>query len=161
MLRRIVFASMIAFSATAAILPAIADKNPGEGRAKKWDPAKHEEMRQKHQEELHTKLKLSAEQESAWQTFVSKTKMTPPQHNKGDWEAMKKMTAPERMEKMLDQMKTREAKMQDHLNALKEFYGQLTPEQRTTFDQNIPHHRGHGGHGGKGNGKRADRGQTK
>ena len=161
MLRRIVFASMIAISTAAAILPAIAEKPAGEGQSKKWDPAKREEMHKKHQEELHAKLNLTPEQEPAWQTFISKTKMNHPGHNKGDWEAMKTMTAPERMEKMLNQMKTREAQMQDHLNALKEFYGQLNAEQKSTFDKSTPPHHGHGGPGGKWQGKRGNKGQGK
>ncbi len=87
----------------------------------------------KHLAEMHDKLKLSAAQEPAWKTFTDA--ITPgamPAHP--DRAAMEKMTAPERMEKMLALSKERQVKMESHLAALKTFYAQLTAEQKKIVD---------------------------
>ena len=96
----------------------------------------HEKMKTgmaKHQAQLHAKLKLSEAQEPAWKTFIAAstpTSMpTPPERKEMD-----KLTTPERMEKMLERSKEHQAKMQDHLAALKTFYAVLTPEQQKIFD---------------------------
>ena len=52
---------------------------------------------------------------------------------------MEKLNAPQRLEKGLEHMKAMEAKLTEHLAALKEFYAVLTPEQQKTFDQQMPH----------------------
>jgi Spy/CpxP family protein refolding chaperone len=96
----------------------------------------------KHLAELHDKLKLSATQEPAWKTFTDA--ITPgalPAHP--DRAAMEKMTAPERMEKMLALSKERQVKMESHLAALKTFYAVLTPEQKKIVD--AAHSRMHDG----------------
>lgn len=87
----------------------------------------------KHLAEMHDKLKLSAAQEPAWKTFTDAiTPGTMPVHP--DRAAMEKMTAPERMEKMLALSKERLAKMESRLAALKTFYAVLTPEQKRLVD---------------------------
>jgi periplasmic protein CpxP/Spy len=93
---------------------------------------------EKHQKELHDKLKLTAAQEPAWKTFTDA--IAPgamPAHP--DRAAMEKMTAPERMEKMLAMSKERQAKMEGHLAALKTFYAVLTPEQKKILDTSHSH----------------------
>ncbi|MDP1635257.1 MAG: Spy/CpxP family protein refolding chaperone [Gallionellaceae bacterium] len=98
-----------------------------------------EKMREKHLETLHDKLKLTAQQETAWKKFAASTpmggKMARP-----DPKEMEKLNAPQRMEKGLEQMRTMEKKMAEHLAVLKEFYAALTPEQQKTFDGQIPSH---------------------
>jgi hypothetical protein len=98
-----------------------------------------EKMREKHLAALHDDLKLSAQQETAWKKFAASTplggKMVRP-----DPEAMEKLNAPQRMEKGLEQMRTMEKKMAEHLAELKEFYAVLTPEQQKTFDDRMPSH---------------------
>lgn len=96
----------------------------------------------KHLADLHDKLKLSAAQEPAWKTFTDA--ITPgamPAHP--DRAAMEKMTAPERMEKMLALSKERQVKMESRLAALKTFYAVLTPEQKKIVDAS--HRSMHGG----------------
>lgn len=116
------------------------------------DPAKHAERMARHQAELHDKLKLTAAQEPAWKTFTAS--MTPPnranQPSRAEMRAqMEKLSAPERMEKMLANMKEHEAVLTKRLDALKTFYASLTPEQQKVFNDNF------GGHGdGRGHGKR-------
>jgi protein CpxP len=92
---------------------------------------------EKHRNQLHDKLKLTPQQEPAWKAFTEATK---PQHDQKsmqsrvDHQAMTAMSAPARMEKMLDRSKERLARMQQHLDALKSFYAVLTPEQQKVFD---------------------------
>lgn len=90
------------------------------------------------QEQLHKDLKLTPAQEPAWKTFTEKS------GPKADWkrpdpEAMNKLTAPERMEKMMEFSKQHQAAMGERLEAMKTFYAVLTPEQKKVFDE---HHAG-------------------
>lgn len=96
----------------------------------------HEKMKvgmEKHQAQLHAKLKLSEAQEPAWKTFIAASTPTgmptPPERKEMD-----KLTTPERMEKMLERSKEHQSKMQERLAALKTFYAVLTPEQQKIFD---------------------------
>jgi Spy/CpxP family protein refolding chaperone len=109
---------------------------------------KMKERMAKHQAEMHDKLKLSAAQEPAWKTYVAS--MAPPaampqRPSRAD---MEKMSAPERMEKMLAMMKEHEAHMSQRLAAMKTFYAVLSPEQKKVFNDNfrMMHGRRHGGH---------------
>ncbi|MBI1889386.1 MAG: Spy/CpxP family protein refolding chaperone [Burkholderiales bacterium] len=107
----------------------------------------------KRQAELHDKLKLNAGQEAAWKTYI--TALTPAERparpDKAQWE---KLTAPERMEKMLERLKQAEVHLTNAIAATKTFYATLTPEQKKIFDDNVakgPMHRhGHRGAGAPG-----------
>ncbi len=114
----------------------------GEGKGKF---AEHMKARmEKHQAELHDKLKLSADQEPAWKIFIAA--MMPPAgalQPMMDHAAMQKLPAPERMEKMMGKMKEHEAHMNERLAALKTFYATLNADQKKTFDDNAG--RGHFG----------------
>lgn len=92
----------------------------------------------KRQSELHDKLKLSADQESAWQAYVKNT--TPPPSNTPDWKTLDSLPAPERMERLLSLMKEREARMADRTAAVRDFYSLLTPEQQKVFDRQFTWH---------------------
>ena len=95
----------------------------------------------KHLAEMHDKLKLSAAQEPAWKTFTDAiTSGAIP--TRPDRAAMEKMTAPERMEKMLAFSKERQVRMESHLAALKTFYATLTSEQKKIVDASHIHMRG-------------------
>lgn len=87
----------------------------------------------RHLAQLHDKLKLSAAQEPAWKSFTEAIApgQTPARPDRA---AMEKLTAPERMEKMLEQSKERQTRMEGHLAALKTFYAVLTPEQKKIVD---------------------------
>ena len=84
--------------------------------------------------EMHDKLNLNQSQENAWKAYASFVKSHFGQTPKINVDDIKKMTAPERMEKALDWMKERQTRMAEHLAALKTFYSQLTKEQQKTFD---------------------------
>lgn len=88
----------------------------------------------KHHANLHEKLKLSASQESAWQTYIAtSTKNITPTKNAGETD-FNNMTSPDRMQKVIELMKERENRMQAQLTNLKTFYAALTPEQQKIFD---------------------------
>ena len=129
MLKKFVLGLFVAGAMISAF--AFADPNP---RPDPPDPARMAEMRQKHLDQLHQKLALKPEQEAAWQTFVEKTP-PPPRPERED---LKNLKAPQRLERMLQHLRTQEAQMQEHLAALTEFYNQLTPEQQEIFDRQPP-----------------------
>lgn len=104
---------------------------------------------------LHDKLKLTGSQEEAWNTYISATTPSarPARPDRAQWE---KMSAPERMERMMTMMKEREGRMATHLAAMKTFYATLSPLQQQIFNDNVGGGmRGHrGGHGhGHGHGR--------
>ena len=92
---------------------------------------------------LHDKLKLTGNQEAAWKTYIAAaTPPAPPARpDRAQWE---KMSAPERMEKMMTMMKEREGPMAAHLAAMKTFYATLSPLQQQIFNDNVGG--GMGGH---------------
>jgi len=107
------------------------------GRMMGWDSAKMEKYHERHLALLHEKLKLTAQQEPAWKKFTAVNPMADKSLRPNPAE-MAKLNAPERLEKGLDRMKTMEARMTEHLAALKEFYAVLTPEQQKIFDDQMP-----------------------
>jgi len=102
----------------------------------------------KRQSELHDKLKLNANQETAWNAYVAKMQPgeRPARMSRAE---IDKLSAPERMEKMLEFMKVAEKRMTDHLAATKEFYAVLTPEQQKIFNEEFARGRRHHDHGPK------------
>lgn len=92
-------------------------------------------------EKLHKDLKLSADQEAAWKTFADKFNKKP-DWQRPDRDALAKLTAPERLEKMLEMSKQHQALMSERLEAMKTFYATLTPEQKKTFDEHFSGPRG-------------------
>jgi Spy/CpxP family protein refolding chaperone len=122
----------------------------GRGHASAGDHQKFaERMKErmaKRQAELHDKLKLNASQQAAWNDYVAK--MNPGERPaRPDRAEFDKLSAPERMEKMLARMKDGEARMAERVDATKAFYAVLTPEQQKTFDEEFRH--GPGRHGGR------------
>jgi periplasmic protein CpxP/Spy len=114
----------------------------GGGQGMSRDSGRMEQMRDKRQQALHDKLKLSAEQEKAWRTFVATGKELRPKNRPGPLD-FAGLTAPQRMEKMLDRMRDREARMTKMLGALKTFYAVLTPQQQRILDDSMQRMGGH------------------
>ena len=97
---------------------------------------------QKHQAELHEKLKLTPEQEAAWSEFTKA--FTPPQKPEANKPKNEALTAPQRMEAMLTRMQMHQERFAGRLAAVKDFYARLTPEQQKVFDEEFgPRGRGH------------------
>lgn len=102
------------------------------------DPAKMAQMHAKHLSELKTKLKITASQEAAWNTFADSVKPPADMGKRPDRAEMDKLTTPERIDKMRamhkERMATMEAAMDKRAEATKTFYTALSPEQKKTFD---------------------------
>lgn len=114
------------------------NNSPDRGQGMGRDSGRMEQMRERRQAALHDKLKLSASQEKAWQAFVAKGKELRPKKKRPDSLEFAGLTAPQRMEKMLDRMHEREQNMTRMLGALKTFYAVLTPQQQKIFDDSMP-----------------------
>lgn len=93
-----------------------------------------------HLSEMSAKLKLTAEQQPAWQTFSgqvtdqAKNMASMREQMRNNAESMPK-TAPERMAKMADWMKDRAENMARMADAVKTFYATLSPQQKMDFDK--------------------------
>lgn len=104
-------------------------------------------------------LKLTPEQEPAWNAFVARTQ---PQahpardHSREDWS---KLTTPQRLDKMQALKGERDAAMAKRTEAIKSFYAALNADQQKVFDSKFMsgyqragmrgehgQHRHHGGH---------------
>ena len=86
------------------------------------------------QQQLYDALKLTPAQEKAWEAF----QQSHPAANgvqRPDPAEFAKLPAPERAEKMLENMKQHEAAMGKHVAAMRAFYDQLSPEQKKVFDE--------------------------
>jgi len=93
--------------------------------------------------DLKARLKLSSEQESAWNTYTAS--MKPPASaavpNRAD---IAKLSTPERLDKMQELRKLREAEFDKRDAATRSFYAVLSAEQKKVFDDNTgrPFHHG-------------------
>lgn len=133
--RILVSSILLASSLGVVAAPLVADPQncgPMGPRSKNWEHrAGNIEM---HHQKLHAALKLMPEQEGAWKKLMDSeppmAKVAP-----GISEDWSKLTTPERADKMLERMKEHQAQQTVHVAALKEFYAQLTPEQKKTFDE--------------------------
>ena len=138
--RKLALIGMATAGIAAIALPVFAKQS--ECHAQHRDAAKMSAMIQKRQTELHAKLKLNVEQESAWKAFSEK--MTPAGNwGKPDRAELSSLHAPQRMEKMLAQMREREARMGARVSAVQTFYAVLTPEQQKVFDDQFARHDRH------------------
>jgi len=86
---------------------------------------------------LHSDLRLSPSQEDAWRNFQQAYAMDPQEMQRQQSMAanMARMTAPQRVDMALDMQKAELAAQQRRGEALKAFYGTLSPQQRQLFDR--------------------------
>jgi periplasmic protein CpxP/Spy len=137
-LKMLVVAGLLAGLASVAYAGHDGDCNGHEGKGR--DEGKQTEMFQKHQTELHDKLKLTAAQESAWE--ILQTKIKPEARDEKPSQAeFDKLTTPERIDRMQGMHKERQAHMETIGTATKDFYAQLNANQKKVFDENaFPRH---------------------
>lgn len=149
------FSSVVAVGAGAATHPK--EGHGCEGMGMKYGT--HGDMAanmQKKLDELHTKLKLSKDQEPAWKTFSDQVraqgkKMSDMHANMpGQMQKTMAQNAPDRMEMMASMMKDKAQDMSAMADAMKTFYATLTPEQKATFDSVHQEHMRHMGDMGAG-----------
>lgn len=113
-----------------------------------WNAERMEKRHEQYLATLHDKLKLTAQQETAWKKFASSQPILD-QKDRPTPEEMANLNAPQRLEKGLERMRAMEQRMVEHLAATKEFYAVLTPEQQKTFDDQMPGFGGRWGRRGK------------
>lgn len=145
--RKRVLTGLVAIMLGAGSFAAYADK-PGCGPGKEGRMSFEERAQrmEKRMTELHDKLKLNANQETAWKAYVARIKpeQRPQRPDRAEFE---KLTTPERMERMLGFMQERQKRMAERVEATKSFYAVLTPEQQKIFDEQSRMGRGHHRHG--------------
>lgn len=123
-----------------AALPASASdsNNSGGDRCEHghhWDRGAFAE---KHYARLHDKLQLTAEQQGAWNTFVTKTKPSA-QDARPDWQEIAKLPTPERLDRVLQMKKDHLQQTEARIQATKEFYATLSADQKKVFDEATQH----------------------
>lgn len=102
----------------------------------KHDPAIAAKFMEKRLADMHTRLKLTDQQEGAWKSFTDKIKPAPATE-RPDFAALSKLPTPERLDRMETFRKEHQLRQTTHIAAVKEFYGQLTAEQQKVFDANF------------------------
>lgn len=122
-------------------------------RADRADRAKRvermQEMRAKRQAALKDKLQLTPEQEPAWNSFVEASKpaaRTAEAQPRPDRAEFRKLTTPERLDRMQARQAARTAMFAQRADATRSFYAALNPEQQKTFDAESVRRIGHGKH---------------
>lgn len=111
---------------------------------------------------LHDRLAITPAQEGAWAAYQSAIK--PPVRDggrraPGAREALQGLTTPQRMDRMVQEANQRHAEVLGRVAAIRQFYGQLSAEQKKTFDTLPQVGPGGGHHGGRmGPGPRGGRG---
>jgi len=111
--------------------------HPGMGRKMMHaDPAAH-------MDKLKAELKITPDQESAWQSFANTVKQQ--SESMKAWRKTAQntpQTAPDRMDRQVELMKQREAGMEAVAKAMRQFYAVLTPEQKAVLDKRANRHHG-------------------
>jgi periplasmic protein CpxP/Spy len=83
---------------------------------------------------LKAELKITAQQEPAWNAFVARTAPDSHPARQGPREDWSKLTTPQRLDKMAAMRAERDARMAQRHDAIKSFYAALDTEQQKVFD---------------------------
>ena len=134
--------------------PAASQKaGPGAEGPRHHGPARMQERAAKRLAGLKDKLKITSGQEAAWSTFTAALKPPAQRPARPDRAEFKKLTTPERIDRMQALRNEGNARMDQRAAATKTFYAALTPDQKKVFDAESLRvfarhgHRGHhGGH---------------
>lgn len=127
-----------------------ARKGPGEHRER------HEARKAQRAAALKEQLKLTPNQEPAWNTFTASMQPQGDRPARLDRKDMDKLTTPERIDRMRALRAQHAAEADRRGEATKAFYAVLTPEQQKTFDARTHRmgprgeHGKHGPHGHRG-----------
>jgi Spy/CpxP family protein refolding chaperone len=134
--RSILSTVLLASSLAVLAAPAVAAPDYCGHRGGRGDYFEHRgERMEHHHKKLLDALKLSPDQALAWEKFIASKGSLPMSMDAAHSEDWSKLTSPERADKALEMMKEHQARMGEHIVALKEFYSVLTPEQKKTFDE--------------------------
>ena len=129
---------VLATAAIAEPVPQTPQERAGHGPM--MDPAARAEMRARRLREV---LQLRPDQEPALQAFLASHKRPEGMRERRmqERQAEQSMTTPQRLDRMLAHLDEARARMAAHAEAVKRFYGALSPGQQRAFDAL------HGGHG--------------
>jgi len=135
----------ILLTALLASLTALSQAQPGPGPGA-GGPGPNTDMRARMQEhmgqraaDIKAKLKLTPEQEGAWNTYIAAMKPSP-NIKRPDRAEIDKLTTPERLDKMRELRTQRDVEMDKREAATRAFYATLSAEQKKTFDANTGRH---------------------
>lgn len=135
----------LAATAMAQTPPAPASDAPArQAKEHRHDPAQRQAMREQRQDKLKQELQITAAQEPAWHAYTASMLPPAPKADRPDREALRKMTTPQRIERMRALQAERHAAMEQRAEATLRLYGALTPEQQQRFDQRTGMGPGHG-----------------
>lgn len=146
---------LLAALLASAALPALAEPAGGPAAAPcavKADGERHAYRQARWQDrvarraaELKTELKLSAEQETAWTTYLAA--MKPPADAATPQRSdLAQLTTPERLDRMRSLRQQRDAAFEQREAATRTFYGALNTEQKKIFDERTARMHRHGRH---------------
>jgi protein CpxP len=96
--------------------------------------ARMEKRMAERQAALKADLKITAQQEPAWNAFVARTAPDARPARQGPREDWSKLTTPQRLDKMAAMKAERDARMAQRHDAIKSFYAALDVEQQKVFD---------------------------
>lgn len=151
---------------TALALPVLAQPTPANPPAvgalaaadSRKGPGEHRESHQAHKAKrtaaLKEQLKLTPNQEPAWNSYMASMQQGDG-HARLDRKELDKLTTPERIDRMRVLRTQHAAEADRRGEATKAFYAVLTPEQQKTFDartHRMGPHGGDGKHGHRGHG---------
>ncbi len=128
--------------------PTVAEPAARHAKEHRHDPAQRQAMREQRQDKFKQELQITAEQEPAWHAYTASMLPPAPKADRPDREALRKMTTPQRIERLRALHAERHAAMEQRAQAVLRLYAALTPEQQQRFDQRAALGMGHGhGHG--------------
>lgn len=114
------------------------------GQAHRPDPKRIEQVMQRREAALKSKLSITAGQEDAWKTWVAAIKPDrsnfKPGQMRAEREALARLTTPERIDRMRALKAQRDLTERQRGDATKTFYASLTPEQQKVFDDTTLRH---------------------
>lgn len=137
-------ATAMAQTPTAPAAPAVAEAPARDAKEHRHDPAKRQAMREQRQDKFKQELQITAAQEPAWHAYTASMLPPAPKADRPDREALRKMTTPQRIERMRALQAERHTAMEQRAEAVLRLYGALTPEQQQRFDQRAGMGMGHG-----------------
>ena len=162
--RKNVLIALTAFGIAGAAVAQTAAVQPAEGRHghavsaeqraafKAERQAKRAERQAKREARLRAELKLTPQQEPAFNAFLAAGKPAQRPQARAEHGKLAALPAPQRLRQHIERQKQRTARMEARLAALNNLYAVLTPEQKQVLDTKAMRfggkHRGHRGHGG-------------
>lgn len=132
-----------------------ASPGPGWSHGGPWQGGDAAAFAQKRLDRLKTELKITAQQEPAWQAFAGKSieqaKAMQALHQQHQQQAQARdksalLSTPDRLARHVDDLRQHLAHLEQTQAAVKDLYAALTPEQRALADRHFDHaFPGHGG----------------